>query len=1311
MSWWTIGRKKLAARILGVSALFTVILSIGCYYYLKSAGFQRWAIREIIREANEATGGRTEIEGLDFEPSTLTAHFYGITVRGRGPDSAPPLLRVDKLTIALKIESVLHRKVRLSEVVIEHPVLHLAVDRDGNSNAPQSDKSQSANNTTVFDLAVGHLSLLRGEVEYNDRRVPIEADLHDLSTDITFHSLLTRYQGTLSYHTGQLRYGEFEPYTHALAVRFAATPSSFSIESAVLQVAASTLTLQAELVNYANPALSGAYDLRAHTRDFARMKMKMPVRSDGELSISGGFRLPAGDGRPFWRRFSIDGQIRSDDLIAASSDGRVELRRVQGKFRLEIASLRGDGIAAELFGGRMDGAISIDDLDQKPKARFRVALHDLSLQAAQLSFQKAEANRVSLAGDLGGTLDGTWSGGMQDLRVRSDLSIRAATPKSRQSKVSVPIDGAIHAVYDAPSQTLTLQQTALRIPSTTLTADGRISQNSRLQVHVACSDLHQLAMLASVFGSSPGTGLAVSGSATLDTSVEGTIARPRFSGHASAQDLRVQGSEWRAASVSFQADPSRMIVSNGALTSAQRGAASFAATIALADWSYLPANPIQAQLGIRQMPVTELEHLAGVQYPVSGELSANLSFSGSQLDPGGSGAIEINSARLYDEPVQTLAVKFHAGGGSVVSNLNIVSDAGSAHADLTYTPKTKMYKIQFDAPSIALQKLHVVKTRNLKVNGMLSASINGAGTLDDPQLTAAIRVPKLDLAQKSITGISAEVRVSDRGADLSLSSQVAQASVQAHGHVALSGDYETSVTIDTGAVPLEVLLATYASGAPEGFQGQTEFHATLKGPLKDQTKIEAHVTIPKLTASYQTLNLEAAAPIQVDYAHSVARLEPAEIRGTGTSLRIQGSIPIAGRGAADLTAQGSIDARILRIVSPDLRSSGIVALDVQGSGSAGSPEIHGQIRLQNVALAAAGAPLSVDKLNGILDIVNDRVQISSLTAEVGGGQISAGGSIAYRPGLQFNLAVQGNSVRLRYPDGLRAVLDTNLTWSGNLQGSTLNGRVLIGALSFTPDFDLASFGDQFSANSSAPALPGYADQVSLQIAVQSKDNLSATSSQVSLEGSANLRVTGTAANPVITGRTDLTAGELFYRNVRYQLQRGIITFENPNQTSPVLNVSVSTTVEQYNLTLNLRGPFDMLTTSYVSDPPLATADIINLIARGKTSSELAASSQSTDSMIASQAASQVSGGVQKLAGISSLQIDPLLGGNNQNPSARVAIQQRFSKNFLFTFSTDVSQPGSEIVQGDYQINKRWSVSVARDQVGGVSIDGRFHTKF
>jgi translocation and assembly module TamB len=428
-------------------------------------------------------------------------------------------------------------------------------------------------------------------------------------------------------------------------------------------------------------------------------------------------------------------------------------------------------------------------------------------------------------------------------------------------------------------------------------------------------------------------------------------------------------------------------------------------------------------------------------------------------------------------------------------------------------------------------------------------------------------------------------------------------------------------------------------------------------------------------------------------------------------------MPLAGTSSPSFTAQGTVDVGIVRMFAPDVHSSGKVALDIRASGSAKSPSIQGEVRMQDVALTTPDAPIGVAKLNGTLAVSNDRVQVNSMTGEVGGGQMSVGGSIVYRPNLQFNLAMQGSSVRLRYPQGLRSLLDANLTLSGTMQSSTLGGRVLIDGLSFTPDFDLATFSDQFSSNSATPAQPGFADTVNLAVQVQSKSNLNARSSQVSLEGTVNLRASGTVANPVVTGRSDLTAGELFYRNNRYQLQRGIITFTDPTRINPNLDVSVTSQVEQYNLTMTLRGPFDRLTISYTSDPPLATADVINLIAFGKTTSESAASSssQSTDSMIASGAQSAigsgVSNGVQKLAGLSSLQIDPLVGGNNQNPSARVALQQRVTKNFLFTFSTDVSQPGNELVQGEYQINKRWSVSMTRDQLGGVSVDGRFHTKF
>jgi hypothetical protein len=89
----------------------------------------------------------------------------------------------------------------------------------------------------------------------------------------------------------------------------------------------------------------------------------------------------------------------------------------------------------------------------------------------------------------------------------------------------------------------------------------------------------------------------------------------------------------------------------------------------------------------------------------------------------------------------------------------------------------------------------------------------------------------------------------------------------------------------------------------------------------------------------------------------------------------------------------------------------------------------------------------------------------------------------------------------------------------------------------------------------------------------------------------------------------------------------------------------------------------------------------------------------------------VSGGVQKLAGLSSLSIDPTLGGDNSDPGARIAMQKRVNNHFLFTFATDVTFTHRETIQVEYQFNKRWSASVTREENDGFAVDGKYHKRY
>jgi translocation and assembly module TamB len=294
--------------------------------------------------------------------------------------------------------------------------------------------------------------------------------------------------------------------------------------------------------------------------------------------------------------------------------------------------------------------------------------------------------------------------------------------------------------------------------------------------------------------------------------------------------------------------------------------------------------------------------------------------------------------------------------------------------------------------------------------------------------------------------------------------------------------------------------------------------------------------------------------------------------------------------------------------------------------------------------------------------------VKNLSGQVGGGTVSVQGFATYQPAVQYNLELTAKNVRLLYPDGVRTVFTSNLNLTGTPAAAVVNGRVLIDRLSLTSSFDLSTFVDQFSGQSSAPAT-GFGNNVRLNVAVTSQEELGLASGQLNVQGSANLRLQGTAANPVIVGQTDLTGGELFFQGNRYQIQSGSLQFVNPVQTQAVVDLVVTTTVSQFNITLNFVGPIDRLQTTYTSDPPLSSIDVINLLVTGHTTESAQSTPTTSRSLLAQGISGQVGRRLQKFTGISSLTIDPHIGGNRGNAGTQIAIQERVTKDLFFTFAT------------------------------------------
>jgi translocation and assembly module TamB len=182
-------------------------------------------------------------------------------------------------------------------------------------------------------------------------------------------------------------------------------------------------------------------------------------------------------------------------------------------------------------------------------------------------------------------------------------------------------------------------------------------------------------------------------------------------------------------------------------------------------------------------------------------------------------------------------------------------------------------------------------------------------------------------------------------------------------------------------------------------------------------------------------------------------------------------------------------------------------------GAAQGPDIAGTVEIVDAAMATPDLPVGLQHCNGTLSLTKDRINITRLTGNMGGGTLTAQGGVALRPSIQFDMGVAAHDVRMLYPQGMRESIEANIRLTGSPQAAILGGNVNLTDLSFTPAFDLSNFIDQFTGGVEAPLSQGFAQNVALNLAVHSSNSVNLVSRMLSVGGSANLQVRGTVADP------------------------------------------------------------------------------------------------------------------------------------------------------------------------------------------------------
>lgn len=1334
------------AAIMGILILF---LFVGAAFYLTSPGFNAVVRDKVVATLQQTTGGRVDLKSLKWNISKLDIEIDDLTIHGLEGAQDIPYAHVDHMSIRLKIVSFFKKDIGLRYLGMTHPVVHLIVYPDGRTNQP-TPKAKSAGNDpvqTVFDLAVERAELSNGLLLYNDRKIPFDVAADKLAFGLTFlpNAVLAQREYDASIKVGALSTGlkGSAPLLSNAETQIALHPDNAEIKVLRWSSPHSRLEASGKINDLHDPHIALSYNASMNAIEAAHL-LKMPALRDGMLDLSGSALYHGSE-------YTANGKLSLRDFSYRT--GNFELTSVNAttRYAIDPKNVELKDVRGALFGGSASGSLTVADWSDSKRQQGKLRLEVASISVEKLlklSGASPAMQKVRIDSNTSGTITAGWIGSPANANAVLALDF---APQEPPDVHTIALTGLLDAQYSGAKQALSIAHLDLHSRATQVTAQGSFGLADRpdagLQLTVATQDLDEFTpVLAALNVQKPP--VALHGNARFDGSVTGSVSLPHLLGHLAVNNFdvhipatvsRASGVQvinassapapaaptnsihWDALAADIDYTPDAASVSKGVLrrgsaTVSFDGGALLRHKVGRHNVSYSPKElPFHARINIRNASLQDLQALAGYNYPLTGTLQTNLNISGTLVQLNGGGNLQIINGSAYGEPFKSLQadVRF-TGDDAQITRLHFSQDGGVVDGTATYDLPGKSFTVDLRGSGFNLAHFKQLQKGDTHLSGAAQFQARASGTAASPSLDAHLQVSNVIMNGEAMGNIVLDAK--SQGETLHFNGGAANkvARLNLDGDIRLRGDYSGDAHLKFSDFDVAPLLKIYMPGKVDT-HSRINGEIDLSGPFKNPKLLTVIGNIPLFHVAVENFALDNKGPLRFAVKDEVAHIEQLHLTGDGTDLTASANVALTGSKTLDADVNGTINLKILRSFNRDVFASGVTALSVKARGTLTQPSLLGEVDLNNASLAFVDVPNGLSNIKGKLVFTDNRLVVQQLTAQTGGGQLNLGGFVSYKSGVLFDLTATGQAVRVRY-QGMSTVADADLRLTGTPKGATLGGDVLITKFAMNQQFDLGTYIARSKEPPATPDPTSIANRVRLDVHVASSQQLAVQTSLATLSGDVDVTVRGTALNPLLLGRVNIAEGDILFQGTKYHLDRGDVTFTSPLRIDPVLNVEASATIRDYDITLGFHGPLDHLNTTYRSEPPLPTSDIISLLAFQRTTEEAANAQTQTSFTETAQNAvlgealnAAVSSRIQKLFGISKVKIDPQ-GGGLENNKPSITVEQQVKSNLTVTFVTYPTQSNQQLIQVEYNVNKNVSIVGIRDQYGVLGIDVRLRQR-
>ncbi len=689
---------------------------------------------------------------------------------------------------------------------------------------------------------------------------------------------------------------------------------------------------------------------------------------------------------------------------------------------------------------------------------------------------------------------------------------------------------------------------------------------------------------------------------------------------------------------------------------------------------------------------------------VSGKVFLSARIEGSKKNPKGDYELIAEQIQVTDQNIERILAqgnlaneKFH------LSPFEIVFASSQSIQGSGWISTDRKFQVQLFSEGISLDQIDVIRQQNI-AEGLLVFNLTGDGTLGDPGLRGHVAVNNLVVKQKELGNVQMELKLADFLAEAS-------------GH--LNFDFSASYHLNKKDFWLNLHfddtdLSPYFNLTDlKNVSGTISGNMEASGNMSNLRQTSGAGNFSLLNLSAENQELVHAENFEIVYRNNQVLIPDLKVRLLEAGhLNIDANADLDG--PLRVIADGTIPLQGLRMVTgklPDI--SGELQISAEVAGTTAKPDIRGEIILNQIGFTIPELLQKIHGVSGRIFITPEALHLDNIQGNLDTGRLELSGQLALKDlnPERIRLDLTASSLPLKVPDTMNVILQSNLRLSGTPESALLQGEIIVIEGVYYKDINanlvesVTQRRRQISPQKPASTNP-MLKNLNLDVSVRRRNPFLVENNLANLDINPDIRIAGTADQPMIQGRTTIESGTIQYQRKTFTVQKGVIDFINPYELEPTMDIESTVKIRKWMITLTLYGTPDNMILTLMSDPPEEHGDIISLLVLGKTTRELigreGGTSRTTEQMAAELLAGTFGDDIRRITGLDFFEVETELDNNSDEESegVMVTVGKKLSDRLTLKYAAD-SRRGEMIHRAisEYQLLENIIISAFQDTFG------------